>query len=160
MAYWAGYTPTNRLILAGGEQEEVGEDLLATGTMTYMIPGALVTEGSYDSECAICEYNSVPIGFLGYEKEAILLRPTGTGALDTAYTQYDRVFVHQGRVVFQAIIGTKAGSTAIVKGQRLYAAAHGKVTNYDDNSGASFVGYAMESAASTDGNRVKVMWGR
>ena len=161
MAYWAGYTPTNRIVLAGGEQEEIGEDLLATGTMTYMIPGALVcTESSVDSGCAIAEYNGAkPIGFLGYEKCPILIRPTGTNALTTAYAQYDRVFVHQGRVVFQAMLSDEASSASVVKGDPLYAAAHGMVTSPASKSGRYLVGYALETVTSANTpKRIKMVW--
>jgi hypothetical protein len=162
MAYWAGYTPTNRIVLAGGELEEIGEDLLLTGTVTYCIPGAIVcTESAVDSGCVIAEYNGAkPIGFIGYEKCPILIRPTGTSALTTAYAQYDRIFVHQGvGVVFSAMLSDESGSLAVVKGDPLYVAAHGRVTRPGDVAGRYMVGIALEttSTASTP-KRLKMIW--
>ena len=143
MAHWNAYTPTNRVILSGGETQEVGEDLKCTSTMTYMKPGALVEKGASDDEVVIAAGSNMPIGVLGYEKTGILIRPITIG---TAYNVNDRAFIHEGvGLVVYGWLGTGC-TKAVVKGDPAYLDANGCVKTAGSGT---VVGYFVESMTSS-----------
>jgi len=156
MAYWNAYTPTNRVILAGGPLEEIGEDLTVIGTVTYAKAGVLVAYNTSDDDVIVCAYNGKPIGVLGWERSNTLTRPS---TITTAYAAGDRAFVHEAPgIVVRGWLGAKTTS-AITKGDKLYTDDNGMVCN--DTSGTSFVGIALESIASTGAGstaRVKFLY--
>lgn len=110
--------PSNQILVSG---EPLIQILKTEGTMTYMIPGYLVIQGTNDDDCLIAgvwALNSMAIGWLGYEHTAEANRPADR---DTAYLVNKQVavlngggFVLVGRL--QASQGTLKKGDALVMG--------------------------------------------
>jgi hypothetical protein len=166
MSVWKQYTPTDKIVLAGNA--ETGEEL-SVETTTAMIPGKLVIYGSTDDDVVVGTNAIAPIGVLGYERTALLMRPKdAAGAyytMDGTYpasssTVNSRAFVHQSTDLawygwWEACVGT---TDAVVKGQLLYPGPTGHLSTSAGSGGASRAyAVALESkSSSTAAQRLKV----
>lgn len=139
--------PNNKVVAAGTAIEQV---LTVTGTVTECKPGRLVKAGTNDDECAIGTAAGDAIGFLGYEQTYATYKPDD---IDTAYAANDEATVISG----PGIHVIAEGSAAIAKGDRVAAAADGKVAVFADASMTPdlIVGIAEETTSAAGAIRIR-----
>jgi hypothetical protein len=139
--------PNNKVVASGTPNIQV---LTVTGTVTECKPGRLVKAGTADDECAIGTAAGDAIGFLGYEQTYATYKPDD---IDTAYEAGDMATVING----PGIHVIAEGSEAINKGDRVAAAADGKVAVFADGTMTPdmIVGVAEETISSAGAIRIR-----
>jgi hypothetical protein len=123
MAGDSGYVDAvNKIRLAGPFQSR--EKYVETATDMY--PGRLVKRGTTDNDVVVnTDGSAVSYGFLGYEDTAIPFRPA---TVDTIYATDDRAKVLFGPGMI--VVGSLAASQTIIMGDKLVAAAAGRVKKW------------------------------
>jgi hypothetical protein len=115
---------TDRIVLAGSNMKMSREKEIE-GTVTYMLPGALVKMGSTDNEVAVGSDGVSAVGWLGYRDTSAMWRPKN---IDTAYVLGDRAGVVSGPGMI--IRGKLADNMTIAYGDKLTGTANGALKEW------------------------------